>query len=268
MRVRGRWKPISKARRVIAEMMWSCRHLPVITIEARMHLADVVAARNALPNPPSWVAIFAKAFSLVAKKRPELRRTYFPWPWPHYYEADDSVASISIERDYWGEPAVLFGQYRVANEQPLSQMQETLERWRSAPVEQVRDFRRLLWFMRLPRPIRRFCWWYATQVSGRHHTRQFGTFGISTTASTGATCLNLIAPVTATLNYGLLADDGSLDVRLHFDHRVMDGMPAARALAELEAVLTTTILAELREMAPAANRLGVRNVDIVVARER
>ncbi len=267
-RVRGRWISVSQARRVIAELMRVCRSIPIITIEAKMQLADVVSARHALPDPPSWVALFAKAFGIVAKRRAELRRGYFPWPWPHFYETEDSVGTVSVEREYRGESAVFFGQFRLPDQQSLPRLQELIENWRTKPVDEVRDFKRLLRFMRLPRPFRRFGWWYATQVSGRHRTRQFGTFAISTTASAGATCLNLISPVTATLNYGLVAADGSLDVRLHFDHRVLDGMPAARVLAEIEDVLRTTILAELREMAAAPNRIGVRNVDVIVSRER
>ncbi|QEL15701.1 hypothetical protein [Limnoglobus roseus] len=267
-RVRGRWISVSQPRRVIAELMRTCHTIPIITIETRMQLAELVAARNGIPNPPSWVAVFAKAFGIVAKRRAELRRSYMPWPWPHFYETEDSIGTVSVEREFHGEPAVFFGQFRLPDQQTLTRLQEIIDHWRTTPVEQVRDFKRLLRLMWWPRPVRRFCWWYASQVAGRHRTRQFGTFAISTTASTGATCINLISPVTATLNYGLLAEDGSLDVRLHFDHRVMDGMPAARALAEIEDVLRTTILAELREMAAPANRTGVRSVEIVVSRER
>jgi hypothetical protein len=264
-RVPGRWRSLSVNRRMIAELMATCRTMPIITIERRMALADLVTARNGLPDPPSWVALFAKAFALVAAKRPELRRAYMPHPWPHFYETEGSVASIAVEREFGGESAVFFGQFFQPEGQTLDQLQNALVQWRDAPVEEVRDFRRVLNFMRVPRPLRRLAWWYALKVAGRHRVRQFGTFGISTTASAGATCRNLIAPVPYTINYGLLAPDGTLDVRLHFDHRVVDGMPAARALAELEDELRTTILAELRALAAPAIRTGVRAVGIVVA---
>ena len=62
-----------------------------------------------------------------------------------------------------------------------------------------------------------------------------------------------------------------MDVRLHFDHRVLDGMPAARALAELEDALRTGIVAELNAMAdaeaivPGGNaRITFRPPDVVV----
>lgn len=259
----GRWKSLSVNRRLIAEMMAICRDMPIITIERRMQLADLVSARQALAAPPSWVAIFARAFGLVAARRDDLRRAYMPYPWPHFYETDGTAASIAIEREHLGEPGVFFGQFFRPETQSLAKLQEAIERWRSAPIHQVRDFKRMLTIMRVPRPLRKLCWWYAVKVAGRHRVRQFGTFGISTTSSGGATCRNLIAPVPLTLNYGLIAEDGALDVRLHFDHRTLDGMPAARALAELERELRTTILAELQEMAPTATRTGIRAVEIV-----
>lgn len=265
-RVPGRWRSLSVNRRMIAELMAACRSMPIITIERRMQLGELVSARNALPDPPSWVAIFAKAYALAAVKRSELRRAYMPYPWPHFYETEGSVASIAVERDYCGESTVFFGQYFRPEEQSLDQLQKAIEHWRDTPVGEVRDFRRLLKFMRLPRLLRRFCWWYALEVAGRHRVRQFGTFGISSTASAGATCRNLIAPVPCTLNYDLFAEDGSLPVRLHFDHRVFDGMPAARALAEIEHELLTTILRELRDLAAPARRSGVRAVDVVTTR--
>jgi hypothetical protein len=264
-RIRGHWVSVSRCRQLIIEMMRACRDMPIITIERRMQLADLAAAREALEHPPSWVTLFAKAFARVAEHRPELRRTYMPWPWSHFYETEESVASIAIERDYQGESCVFFGQFRSPNLQSVAKLQEAVAEWRNLSVEEVRDFRRSLKIMRVPRPFRDLAWWYATKVAGRHHTRQFGTFGISTTASAGATCQNLIAPVTTTLNYGLFHEDGSIEVRLHFDHRVYDGMPAARTLAEMEEVLRTEILAELRES--HTNRLGptatIRNVDVI-----
>ena len=55
--------------------------------------------------------------------------------------------------------------------------------------------------------------------------------------------------------YGVLTADHTLPVRVHFDHRVMDGAPVARALAELEDVLNTAIVSELRQMADRPREL-------------
>jgi pyruvate/2-oxoglutarate dehydrogenase complex dihydrolipoamide acyltransferase (E2) component len=89
-------------------------------------------------------------------------------------------------------------------------------------------------------------WW------GRQRAEQIGTFGVSVTAGFGAATLMVLSPCTTTLHYGLFESDGSLPMRLTFDHRVIDGATAARALVELESALLGEILAELRTMAHAA----------------
>jgi hypothetical protein len=46
----------------------------------------------------------------------------------------------------------------------------------------------------------------------------------------------------------VIGPDGGLDVRIIYDHRVMDGTTVARALGDLERVLRHEIVAELRYM--------------------
>jgi hypothetical protein len=62
----------------------------------------------------------------------------------------------------------------------------------------------------------------------------------------------------ALLNYGVIDSDGYVNVRIIYDHRVMDGAIVARALARLEQILNTSILDEIRSLAknaPSANPL-------------
>lgn len=264
-RVPGRRVGLSLPRRWIGDLMAASARVPVVTFERRMDLAAVAAARADLPAAPAWPLLFAKAYAVVAARRPELRRAYLSFPRPHLFEAGHSIASLAVEREYGGEPAVFFGLIRTPDRQPLPQLARHLERWKRAPVAEVGDFRRLVAFTRLPRPVRRLVWWYGLNTSGERRARTFGTFGISVTAGLGATAANLISPLTTTLNYGSLAADGTLDVRLHFDHRVLDGAPVARALADLEEVLRTDILAELGRMAGHHPAPGVKAVDVLVS---
>lgn len=88
----------------------------------------------------------------------------------------------------------------------------------------------------------------------------FGTFGISVVGSLGAAGLHILSPLTTTLNYWKFEPDGSLDVRLEYDHRVLDGVPVARVLEELEDTLHGEIHKELLKNAgtvPAAAE-GIR----------
>lgn len=213
-----------------------------------MNLAPLAAARA--PAKIAWTLLFVKAYAIVASRRPELRRAWIPLPWPHLFESKISLASVAIERDFEGEAAVFFGLLREPDRQPLAHLQSELERWRQAPFTEIREFRRLIRYSRLPWPIRRLLWCYGLNISGAVRAKNFGTFGISITAGSGATALNLIAPVATVLNYSPFDGEHSLDVRLHFDHRVLDGQAAARALAELEMVLNGEITRELSANRP------------------
>jgi hypothetical protein len=259
---------LSLPRRFICDLMHASRNVPLIALERRMDVAAVRAAREHLERPPAWSLVLAKAFALVAANRPELRRAYLPLPRPHLWQADESIASVAFERDYGGEPAVFFGMLKAPDRRPLAELTAALEEWRTRPLEELRCCRRLLRVAGLPLPVRRLLWWYATSWSGRVKARNLGTFGVSLTGSAGGTATTLRAPLTASINTGVLRPDGSLDVRLHFDHRVIDGMPAARALAEMEDVLQTQIAAELRATADATERRGVRHPPRVPEKSR
>ena len=56
---------------------------------------------------------------------------------------------------------------------------------------------------------------------------------------------------TTVLTYGVFSSDDGLDVRIIFDHRVIDGATVARALMRLEEMLNGPVAEELRGVAPA-----------------
>lgn len=64
----------------------------------------------------------------------------------------------------------------------------------------------------------------------------------------GAESLNPLTPLTTIFNYGPIGDDGSVTVRIHYDHRVMDGANVARALARFEEILNGEIADEVAEL--------------------
>jgi hypothetical protein len=67
-----------------------------------------------------------------------------------------------------------------------------------------------------------------------------------------AESLHPLSPLTALLNYGVIERDGSVAVRIMYDHRVMDGATVARALGRMEQILNSVIRDELRALAGAA----------------
>jgi hypothetical protein len=242
--MRGVALSLSRPRRLICDLLHFAAGVPTVPVQRRMKLAPLVSARRALVKRPPWTALFAKGFSLVAAEVPELRRAYCKFPWPHLYEYPASVAAITIERDYRGEKAVFTVRVKDPARRPIAEIVEAIRLGSVTPVDEVKDFRRSLRVSGLPRLLRRLIWWIGLN-NGRQRANYFGTFGVSVYSALGAESLHPLSPLTSTLNYGIFAPDGSIDVRLVYDHRVMDGATVARALARLEEVLNTSVREEL-----------------------
>ena len=243
--IKGKWVGLSLQRRFVCDLMHYSKSVPSVPSQRRMRLADVAAARSSQPHRVCWCAIFIKAYSIVSASRPELRRAYLPFPWPHLYEHPINVASFSLERTYAGEEGVFFAKVQRPESLSLAELDGLVRYYKAAPIESVSTFSQALLISRFPLPVRRLLWWLALYTDGAARAHFFGTFGISVVASLGAGGLHVLSPLTTTLNYGTFESDGAIDVRLAYDHRVTDGAPIARALAELEVVLHGEIRAEL-----------------------
>lgn len=247
-RVRGRRIPLSLPRRLVCDLMRYSKAIPSIPSQRTMRLADVIEARRRHGGRLSWCAIFLKAYSIVSAERPELRRTYMSYPWPHLYEHPENIACFSLERRYRREEGVFFAKIERPEQMSLAQLDELVRFHKVAPIGEIASFRWPLIVSTLPLPLRRGLWWFGLNADGGLKARTFGTFAISVVASLGAAGLHLLSPLTTTLNYGTFQPDGSLDVRLVYDHRVLDGAQVARALAHLEEVLHDEILSELEDL--------------------
>ena len=243
---------LSVPRRVMCDLLAFAKAIPTVPVQRQMNVASVAAARTRLAleaDAPGWCAIFTKAYAITALRFPELRRAYLSVPRAHLYEHSHSIASIAVERRYEGENAVFWGQLRRPEWQSLGELQAHLRRYKDEPIQNFGLFRRVLLLGRLPWPVRRLAWWIGLNFSGRKRASYIGTFGVSVYSSLGAESLHPISPLTTTLNYGAIASDGSVSVRIVYDHRVMDGATVARALAYLEGVLNREIVAELEQQA-------------------
>lgn len=252
----GRSVRLSLPRRFVGDMLAASRRVPLVPMQRRMRLAEVVAARNARAEHICWPAVFMKAFALVAAERPELRRSYLNFPRPRLYENPINVAGISLEREYRGEEAVCWAQIPQPELFSLAELDALVRHYKTTRLDRIRGFRRALRISRWPWPVRRLLWWMALNIHGRYRGWMFGTFGLSIVAGYGAAGLFILAPTTTTLNYGLFEPDGSLDVRVTYDHRVLDGAQMARVMVALEEKLLGPIREELLALAAAGNSNG------------
>jgi hypothetical protein len=242
--MRGRWVPLSLPRRLVSDLLAFAARMPILPVQRQMHLGPLQAARAACSNRPSWVALFLKGFALTAQEFPELRRAYLRFPWPHLYEYPDSVAALTVERRIGEEPAVLVMRIKGPAELSIAKIDEAIRRGRTAPIGDIRDFRRALSVARLPLIPRRLLMWIGLNI-GRQRPHYFGTYCVTDLSPLGTESLRPLFPTTVTLYYGRISEEGSVAFRAAYDHRVLDGATIARALARLEALLNSVVAAEL-----------------------
>ena len=93
--------------------------------------------------------------------------------------------------------------------------------------------------------------WLGLNIA-RQRANYFGTFQLSVYSGLGAESLNPLTPLTTLLNYGPIAEDGSVTVRIHYDHRVMDGANVARALNRFEQILNGVVAEEVAQQPAGA----------------
>lgn len=237
--------PLSLPRRFVGDLLAAAAEVPLATARRQFDLAEVARARGLAEPRPSWCVVFTKAFGLLARRRPLLRRLFVPWPRPRLYEHPHSIATVSVERYVDGEPGVFFGHLCRPEERSLADLERDLSHYKLMALHEVSIYRRILRTSRLPWLLRRLMWGLP-QWSGPMKARHFGTFGVSVVSGRGAVSTHLMTPITTALNYGVIGADGKVDVYLTFDQRVLAPLPATRALEELELVLHEDILPELR----------------------
>ena len=246
--MRGRALKLSAPRRLVGDLMRFSIGIPRITVQRQMNLGPLLQARTALQNKPSWTALFLRGYALLASETPELRRAYVKLPWPQLYEYPVSVASVAHEREYEGEQAVLLTRIKGPEHCSIAELDAYIRQVRSRPVLEVKDFRRALAMARVPALLRWLLMWLGLNI-GRQRANFFGTFQLSVYSGLGAESLNPLTPLTTLLNYGLIGRDGLVNVRILYDHRVMDGATVARALERFEKILNGAIAEEVKRFA-------------------
>ncbi|WP_041544866.1 MULTISPECIES: hypothetical protein [Chelativorans] len=249
--MRGRAIKLSGPRRLVGDLMKFSMSVPRVTVQRHMNIASLLQARSEVNPRPSWTAIFLKGYGLLGQDFPELRRAYIKFPLPHLYEYPKSVASVAHEREHEGERAVLLARIRAPEERKIPEIERLLHTYRNKPVLQIKEFRRALRLARLPTPVRRAAIWLGLNLA-RQRANFFGTFQFSVYSALGAESLNPLTPLTTLFNYGQISSDGWVTVRIHYDHRVMDGANVARALVRFEEILNTKVVGELRNMTEEA----------------
>ena len=239
-----RWVPISINRTLVLDGLHYARHVPLYPVEKVIDLAEVAALRKQTPRRISWAVVFVKAYALAAQNHPPLRRMFVRWPWKHLVEFSHSTAMVVVDRQFRGENRICWGRLVRPEARSLIEIQQRLDVYQNKPVEEV--FKHHIRLSRFPTPLRRLFYWMNFNLGGRKRAKRLGTFSMSTLAGQGVLNRGHQTFLTSSLTYGPLDECGRAVVTILCDHRVVDGIVAAHALADLEAALRGPIAEELR----------------------
>jgi hypothetical protein len=263
---RIRVRRLDRQRRLVGDVVRLSRRVPTFPVERVIDLGELERLRRAALPRVGWSAVFIKGWALVARDRPQLRswfvprRIVRPWRGPSWATSPVSVASLAMSRprrgdgsDVAGEDleldpdAIWWARIREPDILALPELQAAITRHAEAPVEEV--FARQRELALLPGPLRRVILRWNAHAPTWKRALRVGTFSVSTLAGEG--CSNRHHPsfLTTSLTWSPLDERGRMTVTVLADHRLLDGVPVARALAALEATLRGPILDELASLA-------------------
>src|SRR6202012_2416410 len=131
---------------------------------------------------------------------------------------------------------------------PLMELHQHLKWLKTAPVESIPTFNRMIRGNIVPYPFRWMVWWWFYSFSGPRRAHFIGTYAINGGTRFPIRPVTTTGAIGTTFYFGPFHEDGSTDFCLTFDHRVMDGGEVVRALDQLQEVMNTEILAELKAL--------------------
>ncbi len=242
---RGKTIRLSVGRRLVGDLLHHARQVPSLPLARDCWIDPLIRARAAALRTPSWTAVFMKAYGIVADRIPELRRAYIPYPWARLYEHPRSDCAILIERTVESEPTVLAAKIIDPATMPLGEIDDHLKRFREGELASISPFRQLLRLGRLPKLLRRFAYWMTLYFSGYKRARRLGTFMMSSLGNLGIEQIHPLTPLTTYFTFGPIRPDGWVNLKIIYDHRVMDGRTVGRALVDLESILNYELVREL-----------------------
>jgi hypothetical protein len=250
------WIPLTRSRRIVGDLLHFAQRVPAAIAERVVSLGPVLQARAALADRPCWYALLAWAYARVCREVPRLRRCYRSLPWAHAYQHEEVSVTLPIAREVDGEEGLLFLTIAGPDRLSLAEVHRRIAHAKAAPLEEVPDFRRQLRLAALPQPIRRLGWWLALEAVARWREKHLGTFGVTGVGSQGTDTPCFLTPLTTSVTMGVLGREGSVPLRMVYDHRILDAGQAGQALQRLGEVLRSEAVDEMHSLARPGRAAG------------
>lgn len=201
-------------------------------------------------------AILLKAIGIAQRLHPASRTAILPWG--RTVTFNDIVAGFTVERYVGPQPAVFFGSIDAPDTKPLVQVAEELRAYGEDDISTVPQLDIENRFNNMPWLFRRFILWLGMRFP-KVRLRYLGaTFGVSSLGKFG--CTTLIPPCVSTSTFGVgaieqraVVREGRIEVRpmmtliLNFDHRLIDGAPAARFMQDVQKLVEGDLQSYIEE---------------------
>jgi len=232
---RGQRRLVDRARRTAVDISIVARRVPSFPLVSRVDLAQVERWRQSRKVQGSrigWGAILSHAYGSVSRSIPELRDVYVARPLPYVYRHPDPVVTLAIHRkDSEGQERLIWARITSPESLSLEELQARIDYFSTAPIDEV--FRDGLRLERRVSVVRRLNWYLLMRWCGRKRAKHLGTFSISSLGHLGVFNLHHPIVTASSLAMGPLGEGGQCNISLICDHRVLDGVLAARALGML-----------------------------------
>lgn len=187
-------------------------------------------------------AILLKAIAIAQRTHPLSRTTVLPWGKTVLF--NNIVAGFTVERFVNSHPAVFFGAIDKADTKSVQEIAAELKSYAEDDMEKVPHLDIQNRFNNMPWLFRRLIIWLGMRYPAVRLKYMGATFGLSSLGKFGIKLLIPPCVSTSTFGIGTVEDrpvviDGKIEVRpmmtiaLNFDHRVLDGAPAARFLKDV-----------------------------------
>ncbi len=187
-------------------------------------------------------AILLKAIAIAQRTHPASRTAIYPWG--KMVTFNDIVAGFTVERNVGTQPAVFFGAIDAPDTKSVEEITQELQAYGAADFKEVKPLDVQNRFNNMPWLVRRFILWMGITYPAFRLRHMGATFGLSSLGKFGIK--SLIPPCVSTSTFGIgsvedraVVRDGKIEIRpmmtisLNFDHRAIDGAPAARFLQDI-----------------------------------
>jgi hypothetical protein len=244
----GKRIKLSNGRRLVDDVIRMAKSMPLAAFSGDYDAGIVAKLRRHTKPKIAWNVLYMKAYACACQVNPALRRSYVRFPWAHLYEHGQSVCMMTMAREYEGEERLFFARFNSPELHSLVALQEQYDYYRKAPIEEIKQFRHQIRFAQCPSLVRRFAWWTLFNAWPQKRASHMGTFGMSISGYKGVYASQHLGPNTTIVGVDPVPRRGVSRIMLTFDHRVLDGIPATKAMQELHHMLTTAICVELADL--------------------